>query len=83
MLLAWYCDSAYGTAENPLCLLPQELETVVSDRDSLQRQLAAQSATHEAEKRQLHADKTGMQVIACPLSPVHSRPISLVQQMQI
>jgi hypothetical protein len=39
-------------------LLSQELETVVADRDSLQRQLAAQSAEHEAETRQLHADKT-------------------------
>lgn len=49
-------------------MLSQELETVVADRDSLQRQLAAQSAAHEAETRQLHAEKTGLQVNFSPSS---------------
>lgn len=42
-------------------LIQQELETVVADRNALQRQLMAATATHEAETRQLHADKTGLQ----------------------
>ena len=41
---------------------------MVADRDSLQQQLAAQSAAHEAETRQLHADKTGLQVVFSPNS---------------
>ena len=41
---------------------------MVADRDSLQRQLTAQSAAHEAETRQLHADKTGLQVDFSPTS---------------
>lgn len=39
---------------------------MVADRDSLQQQLAAQSAAHEAETRQLHVDKTGLQVDFSP-----------------
>lgn len=35
---------------------------MVADRNSLQRQLTAVTAAHEAETRQLHADKTGLQV---------------------
>ena len=40
----------------------QELETVVADRNSLQRQLTSVAAAHEAETRQLHADKTALKV---------------------
>ena len=35
---------------------------MVADRNALQRQLTAVTAAHEAETRQLHADKTGLQV---------------------
>ncbi len=48
----------------------QELETVVADRNALQRQLTAVTAAHEAETRQLHADKTGLQVR-------HHQPIAI------
>ncbi len=35
---------------------------MVADRNSLQRQLTSVAAAHEAETRQLHSDRTGLQV---------------------
>ncbi|CAK0783408.1 hypothetical protein CVIRNUC_006607 [Coccomyxa viridis] len=40
----------------------KELESVVADRNALQRQVMSITAAHEAETRQLHAEKAGLQV---------------------
>lgn len=45
----------------------------MADRNALQRQLTSLTAAHEAETRQLHADKTGLQVHRHDAASSHCR----------
>ena len=67
---AWVIPFSQILLPKPVSYCPnlaQELESVVADRNALQRQVMSITAAHEAETRQLHAEKAGLQVCQPPL----------------